>query len=123
MEESHRADKWLWSVRLFKTRSMAANACKGGKIKINGDAIKPARILKTGDELEFRSGLVDRIVKVIAFPPARVGAKLVVQYMEDLTPKERYEKAKEIHQYERPFIYTGKGRPTKKDRRRMDGFL
>jgi ribosome-associated heat shock protein Hsp15 len=123
MTENQRADKWLWSVRLFKTRSMASDACKGGKIKLQGDAIKPAKILKIGDEISFRSGLVNRTVKVLSFPVSRVGAKLVEQYVEDLTPAAEYEKAKDIVKYEKPFFFTGKGRPTKKDRRKMDDYL
>lgn len=123
MSDNLRIDKWLWSVRLFKTRTLAAEACRGGKIKLNGDTIKPSRLLKTGDEISFRSGIITRIVKVIEFPPSRVSAKLVAGFMEDLTPPEEYAKAKEATEFERPFFYTGKGRPTKKDRRRIDGFL
>lgn len=123
MSENHRADKWLWAVRLFKTRSLAAEACRGGKIKLNGDSIKPARMLRPGDEISFRSGLLTRTVRVLGFPASRVGAKLTAQYLEDLTPPEDYARAKEAASFERPFIYTGKGRPTKKDRRKIDGLL
>lgn len=123
MSENLRIDKWLWSVRLFKTRSLAAEACRGGKIKLNGESIKPSRLLKAGDEIGFRAGLVNRTVKVIDFPVSRMSAKLVAAYMEDLTPPEEYEKAKQVSEFEKPFFYTGKGRPTKKDRRRIDGFL
>jgi ribosome-associated heat shock protein Hsp15 len=120
VEENHRIDKWLWSVRLFKTRSEASAACRGGKIKLNGDAIKASRLLKTGDQISFRSGTIVKSFRVIDFPKSRVGAKLVMQYSEDLTPPEEYEKLKVEREYERPFFYTGKGRPTKKDRRRLD---
>lgn len=123
MSDNLRIDKWLWSVRLYKTRSLAADACRGGKIKLNGESIKPARTIKAGDEISFRSGIITRTVRVIDFPPARVSAKLVAGFMEDLTPPEEYAKAKEAKEFERPFFYTGKGRPTKKDRRSIDGFL
>lgn len=120
MEDQHRIDKWLWSVRLFKTRTEAAEACRGGKIKLNGDAIKPAKILKQGDEISFRSGPIVKTLRVIDFPKSRVGAKLVPQYCEDLTSAEEYEKLKVAKEYERPFFYTGKGRPTKRNRRKLD---
>lgn len=120
MSESHRIDKWLWSVRLFKTRTEAADACKGGKVKLNGDAVKPAKELKANDTIAFRSGSILRSFKVLEFPKSRVGAKLVADYCEDLTPPEEYEREKQEKQYERPFFYTGKGRPTKRDRRKLD---
>lgn len=127
MEELHRIDKWLWSVRLFKTRGEAASACRGGKIKLNGDPVKAAKLLKKGDGISFRSGPIVRTFRVIDFPKSRVGAKLVSGFAEDLTPPEEYEKLKVAKEYERPFFYTGpkdslrrKGRPTKRDRRKLD---
>lgn len=120
MEPANRIDKWLWSVRLFKTRTEAAEACRGGKIKLNGDAIKPAKTLKQGDEISFRSGPIVKTLRVVDFPKSRIGAKLVSQYCEDLTSPEEYEKLKVAKEYERPFFYTGKGRPTKRDRRKLD---
>ncbi len=120
MEPANRIDKWLWSVRLFKTRTEAAEACRGGKIKLNGDAIKPAKILKQGDEISFRSSSIVKTFRVTDFPKSRVSAKLVSQYCEDLTAPEEYEKLKVAKEYERPFFYTGKGRPTKRDRRKLD---
>jgi ribosome-associated heat shock protein Hsp15 len=122
MSENRRIDKWLWSVRLFKTRTEAAEACRGGKIKLNGDAAKAAKELKINDKISFRSGTILRTFRVVEFPKSRVGAKLVSQYCEDLTPPEDYERQKLEKQYERPFFYTGKGRPTKKDRRKLDEF-
>lgn len=123
MEDAHRIDKWLWSVRLFKTRGEAATACRGGRIKLNGDAVKAAKPLKKGDTISFRSGPILKTFRVVDFPKSRVGAKLVEGYAEDLTPAEEYEKQKVAKEYERPFFYTGKGRPTKKDRRKLDGLL
>lgn len=123
MAENHRADKWLWSVRIFKTRSLSTEACKGGKVKLNGDAVKPAKELKAGDELSFKSGPMTKVVRVLGFPPSRVAAKFVPQYLEDLTPEEEYEKLRMMKEAGPPVFYTGKGRPTKKDRRRIEGFL
>lgn len=121
MNESHRIDKWIWSVRLFKTRSEAAEACRGGKVKLNGDAVKAAKEVKVNDTITFRSGTITRILKVTDFPKSRVSAKLVPDFCEDLTPPEEYERQKAEKQYERPFFYTGKGRPTKRDRRKLEG--
>ena len=123
MGESHRADKWLWSVRLFKTRSQATEACKGGRVKLNGDAMKPAKDLKPGDVISFKSGIIMKTVKVLAFPPARVSAKLVPQFYEDLTPASEYEKIREMKEIGPPVFYTGKGRPTKRNRRKMEDFI
>lgn len=120
MNESIRIDKWLWTVRLFKTRSEAAEAVRGGKVKLNGDAVKAAKELKVNDTITFRSGTILRTLKVTGFPKSRVAAKLVPQFAEDLTPPEEYERQKVEKQYERPFFYTGKGRPTKRDRRKLD---
>jgi ribosome-associated heat shock protein Hsp15 len=120
MDESTRIDKWLWSVRLFKTRSEAADACRGGKIKLNGEAVKAAKTLKVCDEISFRSGSITRVFRVLRFPKSRLGAKLVADFYLDLTPPEEYERQKAEKEYERPFFYTGKGRPTKKDRRKLD---
>lgn len=123
MNESKRIDKWLWSVRLFKTRTLAAEACKGGKVKLNGDTVKPARELKAGDEISFKHSIITKVVKVTGFPPARVAAKLVDQFVEDLTAPEEYQKLKEMRELGPPVFHTEKGRPTKRNRRRLDGML
>jgi len=122
MDESTRIDKWLWSVRVYKTRGEAAAACRGGKVKLNGEAVKAAKTLKTGDEISFRTGPITKTLRVIAFPKSRVGAKLVAQFYADLTPPEEYEKLKAANEFEQPFFYTGKGRPTKRNRRDIDKF-
>jgi ribosome-associated heat shock protein Hsp15 len=122
MDESTRIDKWLWSVRLCKTRGEAATACRGGKVKLNGEPVKAAKTLKAGDKISLRSGPILKTFRVTAFPKSRVGAKLVAQFFEDLTPPEEYEKLKLASEYEKPFFYTGKGRPTKRDRRDIDKF-
>lgn len=120
MSENQRIDKWLWSVRLYKTRSLAAESVRGGKIKLNGEPVKPSKELKLNDTVSFRFGPIIKSFRVIGFPTSRVGAPLVKEYCEDLTPPEEYEKLKVAREFEKPFFYTGKGRPTKKDRRKLD---
>lgn len=118
-----RVDKWLWTTRFFKTRALATAACKGGKVKLNNEAVKPARELKKGDEISFRSGPITRIIRVEGFPPNRVSAKLVNEFIHDLTPEEEYEKLRLMKELGPPVFHTSKGRPTKKDRRKMDNYL
>lgn len=121
MSENLRIDKWLWFVRLYKTRTEAAEACRGGKVKLSGETVKAAKELKLNDEISFRRGTIQLTFRVISFPKSRVGAKLVAKYAEDLTPPEEYERQKFEKEFDRPFFYTGKGRPTKRDRRKLDG--
>ncbi|CAN5213920.1 RNA-binding S4 domain-containing protein [soil metagenome] len=123
MAENHRIDKWLWSVRFFKTRALSTTACKGGKIKLNGDVAKPAKELKTGDEISFKIIPIIRTIRVKGFPPNRVSAKLVSEFFDDLTPPEEYEKIRLMKELGPPVFHTAKGRPTKKDRRNMEGFF
>ena len=115
--ESVRIDKWLWSVRLFKTRSQATDACRSGKVKIDDEPVKPSREVRTGQIISLHFGPLTKTVKVKELLQKRVGAKLVVNYMEDLTPEEEYQKLEVIRQ--NPFAKR-KGRPTKKERRDMD---
>lgn len=115
-----RIDKYLWAIRAFKTRSEATEACKGGKVKIGGDNVKPSRDIAPGDIIHVRKGLVSYTYKVLQPLENRVGAKLVPNYAEDLTPEE--EKAK-LHAPVETFFVTrdrGSGRPTKKDRRELE---
>lgn len=120
MNDALRIDKWLWTVRLYKTRTLAASVCRTGRIKLNGEPAKPAKTLKAGDVISFRSGPITKTFKVLGFPPSRVSAALVSGFCEDMTPPEEYEKLKIATEAERPFFYTGKGRPTKRDRRKLD---
>ncbi|MBW6479253.1 MAG: RNA-binding S4 domain-containing protein [Bacteroidales bacterium] len=115
--ESVRIDKYLWSVRLFKTRSQATDACRSGRVKIDGDAVKPSRDVKVGQEISLHLGPITKTVKILQLLQKRVGAKLVPEYMQDLTPAEEYQKLELIKQS--PFVKR-KGRPTKKERRDMD---
>lgn len=120
MDDGFRIDKWLWAVRLYKTRTLAAATCRSGKIKLNGEAVKPSKSIKVGDVISFRSGPIIKSLRVIGFPGSRVSAKLVPDFCLDLTPPEEYEKLKLASDTERPFFYSGKGRPTKRDRRKLD---
>jgi len=115
-----RLDKWLWTVRLFKTRSQATEACKGGKVKISGINAKPSKEIKVGEEIDIVQNGIRKTVRVKQLNRSRVGAKLLPELMEDLTPKEELEKlemARKIN-YERR--RKGLGRPSKKDRRNID---
>lgn len=115
-----RIDKYLWAIRVYKTRTEAADACKGGKIRLNGNDVKPARTLKTGDVITARKGAVTYTYKVLEPLDKRQGAALVPRYAENLTPEE--ELAKLRAPVETFFLKRdrGAGRPTKKDRRQME---
>lgn len=118
--EGVRIDKWLWAVRLFKTRSLASEACRAGRITIDGVAAKPSRDLKPGDILVVGMGTLKRTIGVKALLTNRVSAKLVPEYLNDLTPPEEYERLqilKELSWERRP---RGTGRPTKQERRSID---
>ena len=115
-----RIDKWLWATRLFKTRSLAAAACKAGVVEIAGRAAKPAHDVRAGETVCVRQGLVLRTLRVLGIPPGRVGAKLVASYCEDLTPPSEFEKAREQRVQQVLAREKGSGRPTKRDRRALD---
>jgi ribosome-associated heat shock protein Hsp15 len=112
-----RIDKWLWAVRIFKTRSLAAAACKGGKVKIDGQNVKASRELQEGEEISVSLTIYIKTVRVKALLKNRVAAKLVPHYMEDLTPQEEYDKQKIRHELNLEYRDRGEGRPTKKERR------
>jgi ribosome-associated heat shock protein Hsp15 len=115
--ESVRVDKWLWAVRVFKTRSLAADACKGGKVKIDGQNVKASRELKEGDIVNISLTTFTRTVRVKSLLQNRVAAKLLADYMEDLTPEEEYDKQKMRQALNTENRNRGSGRPTKKERR------
>jgi len=115
--EGARIDKWLWAVRIFKTRSQAAAACKGGKVKIDGQNVKASRELREGEEISISLTVYHKTVRVKALLNNRVGAKLVENYMEDLTPQEEYDKLKIKNELNKEYRQRGEGRPTKKERR------
>lgn len=113
---SARIDKFLWAVRLFKTRTVATDACRSGKVTINGNAIKAAREIKENDIIQLKKDHINMTIRVILPIEKRVGAKLVNQFMEDLTPEEEYRKL-ELMKQNFEYRDRGLGRPTKKDRR------
>lgn len=121
-EDSPRIDKWLWAVRLYKTRSLAAEACKAGKVKLNGIPVKPSHEVKIGQKLEISIEQLHKTVEVKELLSNRVSAKLVENYMTDLTPKEEYERIQMTRQYAFEHRDRGVGRPTKRDRREIEDF-
>lgn len=114
-----RLDKWLWSVRVFKTRAEATAQCRNGRVQVNGLDAKPGRDVHVGETVTARVGIVTRTIKVLAFPKSRVGAKLLPEFVQDLTPAAEYERAKQASLEHMLARERGKGRPTKKDRRDM----
>jgi len=112
-----RIDKWLWSVRLYKTRSQATEACRSGKVTINDQALKPSREARIGDVVVLRQGPLTKTVQVKELLKSRVGAKLVPDYMVDLTPEEEYTKLQMTREVNFEIRDRGVGRPTKKERR------
>ncbi len=118
-EEAPRIDKWLWAVRIYKTRSQASQACRTGKVKVDGQAVKPSREVQPDMIIHVHWGPINRILKVKALLKNRVGAKLVSEYMEDRTPEEDYKTLELIRKRtgHRPH---GTGRPTKKERRDLN---
>lgn len=117
-----RVDKWLWAVRVFKTRSLATDACKKGRVSIEGQTVKPSRTIKIGEVITVRKPPVEYSFRVLGLLGNRVGAKLVAEYMENVTPREQYE----LLEMQRisGFIDRAKGlgRPTKKERRDLEQF-
>ena len=120
MDESSRIDKWLWSVRIYKTRNQATVACKAGKVRMGGIIVKPSRELKAGDELEIFIAPYHKTVRVTGFPPSRVSAKLAPDFMTDLTPQEEYDKLKIMKETNFEYRERGLGRPTKRERRDIE---
>lgn len=115
-----RIDKWLWCVRLFKTRTQAGDACRGGKVKINDQNVKASREINIGDEIEIQLQNLKKTVKILDIPKSRVGAKLVDGLLKDLTPKEEYEYLDMLKLFKSEKRDRGAGRPTKRERRDID---
>ena len=118
--EGVRIDKYLWAIRVFKTRTDATDACKGGKVKIGTVNAKPSRDVQVGDVIAVRKGAVTFTYKVLQLVDHRLGAKLVPDYAENLTPESEIEKLRAPVE---SFFLTrdrGAGRPTKKDRREIE---
>ncbi len=118
-----RIDKWLFAVRIFKTRTIATDECNKGRITIGGINVKPSREVRVGDIIEIRKPPITYKFKVLQLAEKRMGAKLVPEFVEDLTSKEQFE----VIEMQRMVQWSGRekgtGRPTKKDRRDMEDFL
>ncbi len=118
-----RIDKWLWAARIFKTRSLAADACKNGRVMMGGMNVKPSRMIKEGDVIDVRKPPVTYSFRVLKCIEMRVGAKLLPEIYENITDPKQYE----ILEMSRISGFVdrarGTGRPTKKDRRQMDAFI
>lgn len=122
MDEA-RIDKWLWAARIFKTRTLAADACKNGRVAVNGVDVKPSRMVKALDVVSVRKPPVTYSFKVLKTIEQRVGAKLLPEIYENVTPQDQYELL-EMNRIS-GFVdrARGTGRPTKKERRAMDAFI
>ena len=118
-----RIDKWMWAARIFKTRTIAAEACKKGRIYINGAQAKPARMIKPGDTIQVKKPPITYSFKVIQAIEKRVGAKLVPEIMENVTTPDQYELLEMSKISGFVNRAKGTGRPTKKDRRDLDEFF
>jgi ribosome-associated heat shock protein Hsp15 len=115
-----RIDKWLWAVRVYKTRSMATDACRNGRVKVGGQAVKPSHEVKIEEVVIINLHAITRTVRVKELLQNRVSAALVPNYLEDLTPQEEYDKLKVKHDMKHEFRPRGTGRPTKKERRLIE---
>lgn len=123
MSDTARIDKWLWAARIFKTRSIAADACKNGRVTMDGINVKPSRSIKAGEVIDVRKPPVTYSFKILKPIENRVGAKLIPEVYENVTDPKQYE----ILEMSRISGFVdrarGTGRPTKKDRRQMDAFI
>lgn len=117
-----RIDKYLWCIRLFKTRNIATTACKKGQVKIEDNNLKPSREVFGGEIITVRKNQINYKIKVLDIPENRVGAKLVDLYRKDLTPKEEFEKTELLKFAKDYYRKKGTGRPTKKDRRDIEDY-
>ncbi|WP_431611996.1 RNA-binding S4 domain-containing protein [Chryseobacterium sp. 'Rf worker isolate 10'] len=118
-----RIDKFLWSIRFYKTRSIAAEEIKKNRVSIGTSAVKSSKEVKEGDTIKIRKNQIDYKIKVIQIPKSRIGAKLVSLHIQDVTDKEQYELLKLRKMSQDYYRNKGEGRPTKKDRREMDDYV
>ena len=119
-----RIDKWLWAARLFKTRRGAAEACQGGKVKLEGRSVKPSRAIRVGDELQITRKLYRQRIKITGLSERRVSPAIAATLCEDITPAEEIEKAELVRTIESALRREPRraGRPTKRDRRTLQKF-
>ena len=122
MKNEARIDKWLWAARIFKTRTIAAAACKKGQVSMKGSQLKPSRVIHEGDIIDVRKPPITYSFRVLQAIEKRVGAKLIPEVLENVTAPEQYE----LLEMSRISGFIGRakgmGRPTKKDRRDLDSF-
>lgn len=118
-----RIDKWLWAARIFKTRSLAADACKNGRVTFNGSTIKPSRMIKEGDTVHVKKSPITYLFKVLKAIEQRVGAKLIPEIYENVTDPKQYELLEMSRISGFVDRARGTGRPTKKERRALDAFV
>ena len=118
-----RIDKWLWAARIFKTRSLAADACKNGRVTFNGSTIKPSRMIKEGDTVHVKKSPITYSFKVLKAIEQRVGAKLIPESYENVTDPKQYELLEMSRISGFVDRARGTGRPTKKERRALDAFV
>ena len=123
MAAEARIDKWLWAARIFKTRSIAADACKNGRVTKNGVNIKPSHIVKVGETISVRKSPITYSFKILDAIEQRGGAKLIPGVYENVTPKEQYELLEMSRISGFVDRARGTGRPTKKERRSLDAFI
>lgn len=121
-EEAIRIDKYLWAVRIYKTRSIATEACRSGRVKMGAQVLKPSHEVKVGEIYSLSIDQLHRMVEVKALLGKRVGAQLVQNYLIDRTPQEEYERIQMVRQFGFESRGRGLGRPTKRDRRSIDEF-
>ena len=122
MEEPVRIDKYLWAVRLYKTRSLATDACRCGHVRLNGMPVKPSHEVHEGEVYELSIEQLHKVIEVKQLLNNRVGAKLVENYMIDRTPQEEYERIQMVRKYAFEKRDRGSGRPTKRERRDIEEF-
>lgn len=118
-----RVDKYLWAMRIYKTRSIATDACKCGRVKMNGVEIKPSRAFHVGDVFTVRKGPITYTYRILQLASNRLGVKMVPEYLQDITPKEQLELLELARYAAQSGRDRGTGRPTKKDRRDIEQFF
>jgi ribosome-associated heat shock protein Hsp15 len=123
MTESVRVDKWLWAVRIFKTRSQATEACKKGHVSMGDSTLKPSRMVHVGETIQVRKPPITKSLKILALAGKRMSAKLILDFVEDVTPHEETELLEMQKNMRWIARDRGTGRPTKKDRRELDDFF
>lgn len=122
MALDERIDKWLWAMRVFKTRTVATDACKKGRVTMGGVAVKPSRTIKVGDVIDVRKPPITYTFRVKALAPNRLGAKLVPEYLENITPQSQYDLLEMTRISGFVDRRKGLGRPTKREGRELSRF-